>query len=114
METLMTVGITEAAQFLKQTTKTLQRWDNTNVFPAHKTETGHRFYYQNELTLMKELLNGVTRKKAAELIGVSDKTLWRWDKKGIFPHRYVIGKTSYYFQSDIDRYLSLQTKGVIE
>ena len=110
----MKIGISEAAKFLNQTSKQLQRWDNSGVLSAHHTDAGTRYYYQSELTTMKQLLNGITRKNAANQIGVSEKTLWRWDKKGLLKHRYIIGMTCYYLQSDLDRYLALQEEGVAE
>lgn len=108
MNAMIHVGISEAADYLNQTTKQLQRWDNDNVLPAHKTSGGHRYYYHHELNTMKNLLSGITRKDASILLGVSEKTLWRWNKNGILPYRYMIGHTGYYLQSDIDHYLKIR------
>lgn len=102
------IGISDAAKYLNRTTKQLQRWDNDGVLPAHKTSGGNRYYYRNELELMKTLLSGMTREDVASLLHVSEKTLWRWDKSGKFKHRYMVGNTPYYDRADVERYLALK------
>lgn len=102
------VSIHEASIFLNQSHKTLQRWDDNGTLPAIKDSRGHRFYSQEALTNMKNLLNGVTRSKAAKQIGVTEKTMWLWDKTGLLQSCYIIGSTSYYLQQDIDNFLAIK------
>lgn len=102
------VSIHEASIFLNKSHKTLQRWDDNGTFPAMKDSYGRRFYSQEALTNMKNLLNGVTRSEAAKQIGVTEKTMWLWDKTGVFRSSYTIGSTSYYLQQDIDNYLAMK------
>lgn len=106
------IGIGEAALYLGQTTKTLQRWDEDKTLQAHKTKGGTRYYSQTDLDVMKHLLSGVTRRRAAEQLNVSEKTLWRWHRNGRFKAKYIIGNTWYYQQNDIDRYLQHNKKGI--
>lgn len=105
---LATVSIQEASIFLNQSHKTLQRWDDNGTLPATKDSRGHRFYSQEALTNMKNMLNGVTRSEAAKQLGVTDKTMWLWNKTGLLCSCYMIGSTSYYLQQDIDNYLSIK------
>lgn len=104
------IRISEAATYLSQTTKQLQRWDNDDVLPAHKTSGGHRYYYHQELDVMKTLLSGITRYEASRILNVSEKTLWRWNKTGYLPYHYMIGKTGYYLKSDIYRYQNINNE----
>ncbi len=36
--------ISQMAKMLNVSVKTLQRWDNANIFKAHRTPGNHRFY----------------------------------------------------------------------
>lgn len=96
--------ISAAAEYLHQTPKTLQRWDDNLTFPAHKTTSGHRYYYEEELDQMRQLLSGITREEAAKQLNLSEKTLWRYDRTGRFKSSYTIGRKVYYTQADIDMF----------
>ena len=49
----------------------------------------------NELKIL-ESSRLISRKKVAELIGFSERTLDRKTREGTFPPRYVIGRSVYY------------------
>ena len=49
----------------------------------------------NELKIL-ESSRLISRKKVAELIGFSERTLDRKTREGTFPSRYVIGRSIYY------------------
>ena len=35
--------------------KTVQRWDNENIVPAHRTDSNRRYYTQQDVELVKKL-----------------------------------------------------------
>ena len=39
------------------TVKTVQRWDNENIVPAHRTDTDRRYYTQEDVKLVESLRN---------------------------------------------------------
>lgn len=110
---LTCVSIHDASIFLHQSHKTMQRWDDNGTLPAIKDERGHRCYSQEALTNMKNLLNGVTRNQAAKQLGVTNKTMWLWDKTGLLRASYTIGSTSYYLQQDINNYIVIKKEALV-
>jgi predicted DNA-binding transcriptional regulator AlpA len=53
---------------------------------------------------VKENEEFLTGKELAKLLGVSEVTLWSWDKKGI-THPLRIGKQKRYRKSDVEKIL---------
>ena len=47
----------------------------------------------------------IGRKKVAELIGFSERTLDKKTREGTFPPRYVIGRSVYYRLADVLAYI---------
>ena len=49
----------------------------------------------------------ISMSDAAELLGVTKRTLWLWDKNGELKIRRIGGKR-YYYRSDIDKALTVE------
>ena len=47
----------------------------------------------------------ISRKKVAELIGFSERTLDRKTREGTFPPRYVFGRSVYYRYAEVIEYI---------
>lgn len=102
------VKISDAAAILGVSQRQLQRWDKNHTLKAIRTKYG-RMYYKGEVQKLAQMRQAVTRKSAAEQLGVNEKTLWRWSK---VPERtdllqpiYVLSGKMYYSQDQIDQYL---------
>lgn len=56
----------------------------------------------------QELTHRVLRKKEVlSMVGISDPTLWRWEKEGTFPRRLRLGGNSCgWLQSEVDGWIA--------
>ena len=65
----------------------------------------------NELKIL-ESSQLISRKKVAELIGFSERTLDRKTREGTFPPRYVIGRSVYYRFAEVIEWIE-QRRAII-
>ena len=78
------LSIKEASNFLGVSSKTLRRWEDKGLIKSIRTSGGHRRYTALSLRELKTSNKTLkTIREAAYFLGVSTKTLRRWEKKGL-------------------------------
>lgn len=56
--------------------------------------------------------NIITHKEMARRIGITDQTLYRWEKKGVLtPKRHPANNVAYYTEKDYEEYLKRIEEG---
>ena len=96
------------AELLGVSVKTLQRWDREGILKANRTPTDRRYYTYDQYLQFKGInITNYKPKDFAELLGVSVKTLQRWDREGILKANRTPTDRRYY---TYDQYL--QFKGI--
>ncbi|HEB14041.1 MAG TPA: MerR family transcriptional regulator, partial [candidate division WWE3 bacterium] len=94
MEKLLPIG--KAAQYLGISTKTLRRWENQGRISPSRTQGNQRRYSLSDLEDLKALKEGsrlpistekpiLSASEAAKKLGVSSRTMRRWEKEGDLP-----------------------------
>ncbi len=67
--------------------------------------------FKKTTDLDKEQL--LSRSRIREIINVSDMTIWRWERCGLFPKHITFSKRNYWKLSDILDWINIHTsKGV--
>jgi excisionase family DNA binding protein len=82
-------SISQAATFLNITTKTLRRWEKLGVIKPKRNPLNHRIFHLRQLSVLKKHHHSskantayLTSTQAAEKLGISLKTLRRWNHQG--------------------------------
>lgn len=77
-------SISEAAGILGVSTKTLRRWDTKGKIAVNRTPGGNRVFTQEDIDGLKNRKESsfYTVSQAAKILGISAKTLRRWDRSG--------------------------------
>ncbi len=78
--------ISQAGEILGISAKTLRRWEKAGKITPKRTPTGNRFFTDEDLQNLRNLNSSKTYSvsEVAKKIGVSAKTIRRWDKAGKF------------------------------
>src|SRR3990167_4891361 len=107
------IGIHEAARLLGVSPRTLRRWDEKGILTPRRSLGNHRRYLRldvERLLKTQELSKALDLTKesefigtdeAARLLGVSSRTLRRWDEKGILSPRRSLGNHRRYLRLDV-------------
>lgn len=53
----------------------------------------------------------LSRKLLRQLVTVSDMTIWRWERAGIFPRHFTINSRNYWLLSEVKDWLADQKRG---
>ncbi|KKU87830.1 MAG: hypothetical protein UY18_C0025G0004 [Microgenomates group bacterium GW2011_GWF2_47_9] len=101
MEKLYTIS--EVADKLGISPKTLRRWEESRKFVSHRTIGGQRRYSMEDLQILDAIKHTVidsvedllTASGAAKLFGVSETTISRWEYEGKI-HPLITAGTTYY------------------
>lgn len=99
------LSIIDVANVLKQSHKTLQRWDDAGILPATLNVYGNRVYDKDAVLYMKQALDGPTRKDVAKKCKVSEATVRIWEKTGALKPSYEIGRTVYYDEYELASFI---------
>ena len=89
-------GIKKMAELFEKLKKAKSETEVIKLLESDFSNKGKIFdlFKENERILRKP--------KVMEMIGVSDPTLWRWERDGEFPKRITLGKNSSgYLESEI-------------
>ncbi len=100
--------ISEVAEKLNLSTKTLRRWENEGKFSASRTIGGQRRYTLEDLQILDAIKHGtipsksdlLTLEQAANLFGVSPQTIVRWENEGKI-HPFITSGNTYYPKSKL-------------
>ncbi len=98
--------ISEVAEKLNLSTKTLRRWENEGKFTASRTIGGQRRYTLEDLQILDAIKHGtitsksdlLTLQQAANLFGVTPQTIIRWENEGKI-HPFITSGNTYYPKS---------------
>jgi excisionase family DNA binding protein len=80
--------IKDSSKLLGVSTKTLRRWEKSGKIKAVRTVGGHRRFWLEDLNNLKkkkpqrQIRNLISINTAAKNLGVSSKTIRRWEKEG--------------------------------
>ena len=105
--------IGEAAKILNISVKTLRRWELAGKLKAFRSRGGTRLYSLADLKTVGSKNNPLNLNsdanllkigEAAKKIGISVKTLRRWESQGKIKAIYSPGKTRYYSTTGIEKY----------
>ena len=53
----------------------------------------------------------LTRRLLRELVPVSDMTIWRWERDGLFPRHLTVNSRNYWLLSEVKAWLAAQRRG---
>ncbi len=98
--------ISEVAEKLNLSTKTLRRWEENGKFTASRTIGGQRRYTLEDLQILDAIKHGtlpsksdlLTLQQAANLFGVTPQTIVRWENEGKI-HPFITSGNTYYPKS---------------
>ncbi|MCQ2544302.1 MAG: MerR family transcriptional regulator [Lachnospiraceae bacterium] len=108
-ETRYSVGT--MAALCKCSVATLQRYDIQNLLPAHRTETGRRYYLESDIELYKNvkknhvMLESYSVKQFADKLKLSVRYLQKIDNLGYFKAARTESGYRYYPYNSVYRYL---------
>ena len=101
------LSIQEAANILGVSTKTLRRWEKKGILIPIRTSGNQRRYTQGHIDNFKypsQSPGKFSIKEVSNVLGVSAKTLRRWEKKGILIPIRTSGNQRRYTQGHIDNF----------
>lgn len=98
---MQTLSISEAADLLSISTKTLKRWENSGLVSPDRNRLNHRRYELSRLLNLKQSRTAsepslLSLKSIALQCGVSPRTIRRWQDQGLISIEYnPQGKRAY-------------------
>jgi len=109
----MTSG--DVAKMYGVSVKTVQNWDRNDILSSDHREGGKRVYKADEAHMNEDgsVKEGINRKTAADMIGVSASTLRRWEKNGILKAYISPTGKPYYTEEQIKLFIEKKEKDEI-
>jgi DNA-binding transcriptional MerR regulator len=109
------ITISRAAAIMGVSIKTLRRWESEGKLKPHRNRLNHRLYSLTQLTKLQQKTplspqHKLTISEAAKHIGVSIKTLRRWDNSGKVACRRDNQGNRIYDQLTLDQLKTFKTQ----
>ena len=71
---------------------------------ANSSEHTNNVHHQERL---------LTRRMLRQMVPVSDMTIWRWERDGLFPRHLTVNSRNYWLLSEVKAWLAAQKRGQV-